>query len=184
MESVNDLTKIRLRPKPIGCALLALLFASLTFAQISSLQGTVKGWDGAPLWGALIKIDRMDAGGLYRTKTDKAGRFFYFGLPQGNYKVTCNVDEKDVDSVNNVSTKVSGSVSVNFDLRAIAKKSTRPRQPPSEGNSDIVHAGQTMDEVKGLLGPPDRIENTNGGVIWVYTGLRVTFANGKVANVQ
>jgi hypothetical protein len=55
---------------------------------------------------------------------------------------------------------------------------------PGGGVSDIVHVGQTMDEVKGLLGPPDKTENANGTVVYSYTGLTITFANGKVSHVQ
>ena len=63
---------------------------------------------------------------------------------------------------------------------------TRAEQQSTQGNavSDIVHVGQTMEEVKGLLGPPDKIDNENGAVVYVYTGLKVTFANGKVTRVQ
>jgi hypothetical protein len=58
-------------------------------------------------------------------------------------------------------------------------------QPPQgAGVSDIVHVGQTIDEVKALLGQPDKTEGANGKVIYVYTGLRVTFVNGKVTVVQ
>jgi hypothetical protein len=52
------------------------------------------------------------------------------------------------------------------------------------GMSDIVHVGQTMNEVKALLGPPDKTEETNGQVVYVYAGLMVTFVNGKVTRVQ
>jgi hypothetical protein len=60
---------------------------------------------------------------------------------------------------------------------------TAPKSARRTGR-DIVHPGQTIDEVKGLLGPPDKTENVNGAVIYVYTGLKVTFVNGKVTNVQ
>jgi hypothetical protein len=60
------------------------------------------------------------------------------------------------------------------------------RQAGTVANSsgDIIHIGQTEEEVKGLLGTPDKTENTNGGLIYVYTGLKVTFVGGKVTNVQ
>lgn len=61
---------------------------------------------------------------------------------------------------------------------------TAEQPPPGAGVSDIVHVGQTIDEVKALLGQPDKIEGANGEVIYVYTGLRVTFVNGKVTRVQ
>jgi hypothetical protein len=63
---------------------------------------------------------------------------------------------------------------------------TRTPEPPAQGAgvSDIVHVGQTMDEVKALLGPPDRIENANGKIIYTYSALKIAFAGGKVVAVE
>ena len=36
------------------------LFALASFAQTSAIQGTVLGFDGKPLVGAVIKLDRTD----------------------------------------------------------------------------------------------------------------------------
>jgi hypothetical protein len=41
-----------------------------------------------------------------------------------------------------------------------------------------------MDEVKALLGPPDRIENANGKIIYTYSALKIAFAGGKVVAVE
>src|SRR5258708_4375694 len=79
-----------------------LFFASAAFAQVSSLEGDVKGEDGAPLKGALVKIDRKDIKGHYQVKTDKKGHYFHTGLPLGQYKITLEVDGKDVDTVDGV----------------------------------------------------------------------------------
>jgi hypothetical protein len=61
-------------------------------------------------------------------------------------------------------------------------------EPPASSNgqgvSDIVHVGQTVEEVKALLGQPDKIEDAGGKLIYSYTGLRITFINGKVSDVQ
>jgi hypothetical protein len=49
---------------------------------------------------------------------------------------------------------------------------------------DIVHVGQTVEEVKALLGQPDKMENVGGKLIYSYTGLTITFTNGKVSDVR
>lgn len=59
-----------------------------------------------------------------------------------------------------------------------------PSQQGGQPGLDIVHVGQTVEEVKGLLGQPDKIENAGGKVTYSYTGLKVTFTNGKVSDVQ
>jgi hypothetical protein len=59
-----------------------------------------------------------------------------------------------------------------------------PTPQGGQAGQDIVHVGQTVDEVKALLGQPDKIENAGGNVIYSYTGLKVTFIDGKVSDVQ
>jgi hypothetical protein len=113
----------------------AVLFAGLAIAQISAVEGLVKGPDGAPLSGAVIKIERMDSGGRYPTRTSKTGRYFYNGLPLGTYRVTCNVDGKDVDAVE-VQTQLGDPIQVNFDLRALA--ASKKAQPESSPNRSSV----------------------------------------------
>ena len=85
----------------------ACLLALTSFAQITAIEGDVKGVDGAPLKGALVKIERKDIKGNYKVKTDKKGHFFHAGLPLGTYKVILEVDGKDMDSVDGVRTRLS-----------------------------------------------------------------------------
>jgi tetratricopeptide (TPR) repeat protein len=103
---------------------LGVLFCALAgFAQTSSIEGDVKGPDGSPLKGALIKIDREDIKGHYQVKTDKKGHYFYGGLPLGTYKVSLEVDGKDVDFVDKVRTQLGDAKEIPFDMQAQAKKS-------------------------------------------------------------
>ena len=83
----------RLRTVALSAATL-LLLASAAVAQVSSLEGDVKDQNGAPLKGALVKIDRTDIKGHYQVKTDKKGHYFHTGLPLGSYKLTLEVDGK------------------------------------------------------------------------------------------
>ena len=62
---------------------------------------------------------------------------------------------------------------------------TAPAAPQGgQQGLDIVHVGQTADEVKALLGQPDKVENASGKMIYSYTGLTVMFINGKVSEVK
>ena len=59
------------------------------WAQISAIEGDVKGADGQPMKGASILIERQDMKGTYKgAKTDKKGHYIYNGLPLGKYKVS------------------------------------------------------------------------------------------------
>lgn len=99
-----------------------LFLASLCFAQTSTIEGDVKGPDGQPLKGAIVKIDRTDIKGKYQTKSDKKGHYLHVGLPLGTYNVTCEVDGKPVDNVNGVRTRPGDSTVIDFDLQKTAQK--------------------------------------------------------------
>jgi tetratricopeptide (TPR) repeat protein len=95
-----------------------LVLGSTLLAQITAIEGEVKGEDGKTLVGAVIKIDRTDITAHYKTKTDKKGHYFYNGLPLGNYNVSVEVDGKDVDRKTGVRSKLGDPTNVSFDLQA------------------------------------------------------------------
>ena len=112
-----------------GLTTFTLLFAGAAFAQTSQIEGVVKGEDGQPLKDALIKIERKDIKGNYKVKTKKKGDYLHAGLPLGTYKVTLEVDGKDVDSVDNVKSKLGDPTVVNFDLQKIKRSARKPQKP-------------------------------------------------------
>ena len=107
----------------VAVSALGILFCALAgFAQTSALEGDVKGEDGSPLKGALIKIEREDIKGHYQVKTDKKGHYYYGGLPLGQYKITLEVDGKDIDYVDKVRTQLGDPTVNNFDMQAIGEE--------------------------------------------------------------
>jgi hypothetical protein len=61
---------------------------------------------------------------------------------------------------------------------AAAAPNTAPAAPES------VALGQTTDQVQASLGAPTRIANLGPKVIYYYNGMKVTFKDGKVSDVQ
>jgi hypothetical protein len=55
----------------------------------------------------------------------------------------------------------------------------QPAAPPP-----TIQMGQSPDEVKGMLGQPDKIVDLGPKQIYVYKDLKVTFVKGKVTDVQ
>ena len=97
----------------------AVLFTGGAWAQISAIEGDVKGADGSAVKGAEILIERKDMKGTYKgAKSDKKGHYIYNGLPLGTYKVSVIVDGQVRDNVDGVRTKLGDPVAVNFDLKA------------------------------------------------------------------
>lgn len=100
-----------------------LLATGGAWAQISAIEGDVKGADGQPVKGASILIERVDMKGTYKgAKTDKKGHYIYNGLPLGKYKVSLIIDGQTKDSVDNVKTQLGDPTPINFDLKASADK--------------------------------------------------------------
>lgn len=103
----------------------SLLFSALCFAQTTAIQGDVKGQDGKPLVGAVIKIERKDIKQNFSVKTDKKGHYFYGGLGiNGTFDVTLEVGGKAVDAVAGVKPAGAAPADVNFDLKAEAAKAS------------------------------------------------------------
>lgn len=92
-----------------------LFFSLACWGQVSVFEGNVKAVDGKPLPNAVIKIERQDIKGSYKTKTDKKGHYFYGGLPLGVYNVTVEVEGTD-RITKPARTTVGQSVDVSFDL--------------------------------------------------------------------
>jgi tetratricopeptide (TPR) repeat protein len=100
-----------------------LLSAGGAFAQISAIEGDVKGVDGQPVKGAAILIERLDMKGTYKgAKTDKKGHYVYNGLPLGRYKVSLLIDGQVKDTVDNVKSQLGDPTPINFDLKAAADR--------------------------------------------------------------
>jgi len=66
------------------------------------------------------------------------------------------------------------------------------QQPPQQQNAPpqqqaepaTVQLGMTTDQVESVLGKPEKIFNVGAKQIYVYKDVKVTFQNGKVADVQ
>jgi uncharacterized membrane protein YgcG len=54
--------------------------------------------------------------------------------------------------------------------------------PPPEPQQ--IEKGQTPEQVKAALGPPEKIVNLGAKQLYVYHDIKVTFLNGKVSDVQ
>src|SRR5215471_18840860 len=112
--------------KSRGYRLLALSFLLSTgasWAQITAIEGDVKGADGEMVKNAQILIEREDMKGTYKgAKTDKKGHYIYNGLPIGTYTVSVMVDNQKKDQMQHVRTKLGDPVPVNFDLAQAASQ--------------------------------------------------------------
>lgn len=119
--------------KSRGYRLLALSFflsTGASWAQITAIEGDVKGADGQMVKNAQILIEREDMKGSYKgAKTDKKGHYIYNGLPIGRYTVSVMVDNQKKDEMQHVQTKLGDPIPVNFDLKQSAAAQAATTDP-------------------------------------------------------
>ncbi len=137
----------------LGVAAAGMAFLTVSaFAQITTIEGIVKGQDGKPVDKAEILITRTDIKGSYKTKTDKKGHYLYMGLPMGKYTIDVMVEGKKADSVSNISTRPGDPIPVNFDLKANqADKAAQQAQM-----AKAVETGQITKEMERSLTPEQK----------------------------
>ncbi len=133
-----------------GAATLCLALTSL--AQITTVEGDVKGTDGKPVQNAEIQITRIDIKGNYKTKTNKKGHYIYMGLPIGTYNIAVFMQGKQVDIVNNVRTSPGDPRPVDFDLSASAAASAAKQAEMQKA----VESGQISKDMERGLTPEQK----------------------------
>lgn len=108
---------------PLGACMVLFLFAWSAFAQTTyTLLGTVKGEDGKPVEGAVIRIERKDIKWNATLKTSKRGEYTHAGVPVGGiYKIICAIGGQDVDSRDNYKPRLGEQNNVSFDLAEVKK---------------------------------------------------------------
>lgn len=127
-----------------------LLFSATAWAQVTSIEGDVKGPDGQPVKGAVIKIVRKDIKGNYQVKTDKKGHYYYGGLGIGTYDISVEIDGKVQDSLNGVKTSPGDPKEVSFNLKA--------REQEQKALEKAAETGHLTEEQSRALSPEQKAQ--------------------------
>lgn len=130
---------------------IGLFFVTAVWAQVTTLEGSVKGTDGKPVKGAVIKLERTDIKGHYQVKSDKKGHWFYTGLPLGTYNIACEIDGKTVDQVSGVKSKYGDSTTVDFDAGRGQQQAAAMQQAAQTGELSKDQARGMTAEQKAAL---------------------------------
>jgi len=121
--------------------------ACAAWAQTGGIEGKVTGADGQPVKGAVVKFLREDIRGNYKVNTDKKGHYLYVGLPLGMYRISVEVDGKEVDFVDKAKNKFGDTTTVDFDLHARAQQNAALNKAAETGNlSKDMTRGLTADQ--------------------------------------
>ncbi len=129
-----------------------LVLALTSLAQVTAIEGDVKGTDGAPLKAAVINIERTDIKGHYTVKTDKKGHYIYTGLPMGTYNVFLVVEGKEVDNVKGVKTRPGDPTREDFNQKAaVAENSNKQAE-----YQKALETGQISKDLERQLTPEQK----------------------------
>lgn len=108
--------------------------------------------------------------------------------------ITCDTSDVNVKG-NTRNVRFSATLAFEFsgaflegaDAKAVKKAVDAVLLPQSEAQAvqtKTVEIGQTPDQVKSILGPPEKIVNLGSKEIFVYKDMKVIFTDGKVSDVQ
>ncbi len=100
-------------------ALFVLAFALPSQAQTGTILGEVIGFDGSPLVGAVMLIERQDINQEFETETGTDGRY-RIAVPRGDYRVTLQVDGSNLTFVDGLSIDSGEEEVTDFDLPELA----------------------------------------------------------------
>ena len=135
-------------------AAVGLVFLALaSYAQVATIEGDVKGTDGKPVAGAIIKLHRTDIKWDSQTKTDKKGHYIHAGVPLGMYEISCVIDGKEVDKVTGVKSTLGDHPPLNFDLSKSGAQVDAARQAEIQ---KAFETGQISDDLKRQMTPEQK----------------------------
>jgi Tfp pilus assembly protein PilF len=157
-----------------------LWFAGAAWAQISAIEGDVKGPDGQLLKGAVILIERQDMKGTYKgAKTDKKGHYIYNGLPfPGTYNVSVWVDDQKKDETKGVKTQLGDPINISFDLKQSAAQQHSTQAAVASGTATPEQERGMSKEQKEAL---EKQAKDNAAIMAKNKALNDTFNTGKDA---
>jgi len=157
-----------------------VMFAGASWAQISAIEGDVKGADGQMVKGAVILIERQDMKGTYKgAKTDKKGHYIYNGLPfPGTYNVSVWIDDQKRDETKGVKTSIGDPVQVSFDLKQSAEQQKAAQAAVASGTATPEQERGMSKEQKEAL---EKQSKENAAAIAKNKALNDSFNAGKDA---
>jgi Tfp pilus assembly protein PilF len=131
-------------------ALGVVFLALVSSAQVTTVEGDVKGTDGKGVPNATVYFHRTDIKWDSKTKTDKKGHYIHAGVPLGTFEVSCEIDGKIVDKVSGVKTSLGNHDPVDFDLRKNGAQAAAQRQADIQ---KALETGQISDDLKRQMTP-------------------------------
>jgi tetratricopeptide (TPR) repeat protein len=100
-------------------ALLVLAFALPSQAQTGTILGEVINYDGSPMEGAVLVVERTDISQTFEAETGPDGRYRLV-VPRGDYRVTLQVDGSNLTFVGGLVVDSNEQEITDFNLQELA----------------------------------------------------------------
>lgn len=131
---------------------LATVFAVLSthaaWAQMGTIKGVAKDFDGKPIVGGMVQLIGKESGGKYEVKTDKKGEFYSLGIRSGPYRVVLFRDGQQLFFLDPIIVKFGEEVFIDFDL---SKQKAAQQAAMTEQQKKEIEAAQKENvKIKGL----------------------------------
>ncbi len=110
---------MKLASRVLPLAMLVLAFALPSQAQTGTILGEVINFDGTPLVGAVMLIERQDINQEFETETGANGEY-RIAVPRGNYRVTLQVDGSNLTFVDGLVVNSGDEELADFNLPELA----------------------------------------------------------------
>jgi tetratricopeptide (TPR) repeat protein len=137
---------------------LGILEPSNTYAQTGSIEGDVVGFEGTPLVGVTVTIDRKDIKQHFEVKkTDRKGHYFHAGLPVAMYRVAVVQDGKELYFFDNIKVPLGETMKLDFNLKQEAERAkTQPREMSKEEKEARAKQEEEMNKHSTMKGRFDK----------------------------
>ncbi len=110
---------MKLASRVLPLALLVIAVALPSQAQTGTILGEVINFDGTPLAGAVMLIERQDITQVFETETGTDGQY-RIAVPRGNYRVTLQVDGSNLTFVDGLVIASGEEEVTDFNLPELA----------------------------------------------------------------
>ena len=110
---------MKLAGRLLTLMVLVLVFALPSHAQIGRIKGIVLGFDGEPVQGAVLVLERQGIETQQETETDAAGSFL-ITVPTGIYRITLRVDGRSMTFIEGARVESNSEYEANFNMAELA----------------------------------------------------------------
>lgn len=110
---------MKLASRLLPLMVLVLVFALPSHAQTGRITGIVRGFEGEPLQGAVLVLNRQGIEQQREVETDATGAYL-ITVPSGTYRVSLEIDGRPMTFVDGLEVTTGSEAEADFDLAELA----------------------------------------------------------------